>query len=294
MIEQSLARHGVDLVWLEHTHLLPLAGALRRRFPKAALVCNSHNVLSRLHDVHAGIMTSNIAKRWHRVEARACYKMECEGLAKVDQVFCCSELDRDRILKLSPRARVKVWPNGVDPEFFQSTRPPVDPPLLLLPGSLNYVPNSEGARWFVQDVLPRIHAKFPACRLRIAGRGAEQTCGQLAGKRVEALSDVPDMRPHFEEAALVIVPLRAGSGTRLKILEAMAMERAVVSTTVGAEGLNSERGRHLLLADDPEAFASAILKLLGDPALCAELGRAGRELIQGRYDWKHLSEKALA
>lgn len=295
MVERSPAGEGIDLIWLEHTHLLPLAEPLRRRFPGAKLVCNSHNVLSTLHEAHARIMASPIARRWHLVEARACREMERRGLAAMDQVFCCSEQDLGRIRELAPGARIRVWPNGVDPEFFAPRKPPDETPLLLLPGSMNYVPNSDGATWFAHQVLPKIRARIPSCRLRIAGRGASQTCGALAENdaAVEVLGNVPDMRPHFEQASIVIVPLRAGSGTRLKILEAMAMERPVVSTTIGAEGLLSEEEQRLLLADDEDQFAAAILDLLGDDRKRSELATEGRRFVSKRYDWNRLSATAL-
>lgn len=296
LVEDGPAARGIDIIWLEHSHLLTLLDPLRRRFPNARTVCNAHNVLSRLHDGHAPIMTSAVARRWHRVEAAACRRLERSGFAAVDRVYACSEQDKARILQLAPGADVRVWPNGVETAFFLPAERPVGPPLLLLPGSMNYMPNSHGANWFAREILPRVRAEVPDCRLRIAGRGADQTCSVLAeaDPSIDVLGEVPDMRPHFAAATAVIVPLRAGSGTRLKILEAMSMKRAVVSTTIGAEGLGDDSRSRLLLADSEQAFADAIVSIVKDRELRERLERNGREFVQERYDWEMMGNQALA
>jgi len=296
LIESSSAAAGVDVIWIEHTHLLPLADPLRQRFPNAMVTVNAHNILSRLHEAHARIMPNSISRRWHRIEAAACRRMEKDGLARVDHVWCCSKEDRDHILRLAPEADVSVWPNGVDTSFFTPTREHDPSPSLLLPGSMNYFPNLDGASWFARRILPLVRERVPDCLLRIAGRRADLTCGHLADQhdRIEVLADVPDMRPLFGQAWAVIVPLRAGSGTRLKILEGLAMERPVVSTTIGAEGMIDEARRCVLLADTEREFANTIVSLLEDQAKRVSMGLEGRRLVREQYDWNRMGENALA
>jgi glycosyltransferase involved in cell wall biosynthesis len=145
----------------------------------------------------------------------------------------------------------------------------------------------DAALWFVREVLPLIRAQQPAAHLLLVGRSPSPAVRALHdGAAVRVLPDVPDVRPFIAGAAAYVVPMRIGGGVRLKLLEALAMQAAVVSTRMGAEGLPDLRGdEHLLLADTPRAFAAAVLRLLDDAALRQRLGAAGRALAQ-RYDWR--------
>ncbi|MFN3337616.1 MAG: glycosyltransferase, partial [Thermomicrobium sp.] len=179
-------------------------------------------------------------------------------------------------------------------------RYPLEPPELAEPdhvlfvGSFRYWPNVDGIRWFTEQVWPRIVRCRPAARLSLVGfdpPAEVRRLGKLPG--VVVVGTVPDVRPWLARASVVVVPLRAGSGTRLKLLEALAVGKAVVSTRLGAEGVECEHGRHLLLADEPQEFAECVLSLLASPEQRLALGRAGRRLIMEEYAWERIAEKLL-
>jgi glycosyltransferase involved in cell wall biosynthesis len=179
-----------------------------------------------------------------------------------------------------------VIPNGVDAAHFRPRRDvAAEPGTILFFGTLDYFPNRDGIRHFLADVWPRLAAVAPRARLRILGPHPTPELLARRGPRIDVVGCVDDLRPHLARAAVVIVPLRVGGGTRLKILEAMAMGRPVVSTTIGAEGLAVKDGRELLIADGVEAFAAAVQWVLEDEPLARSLGSAGRALVERRYAW---------
>jgi glycosyltransferase involved in cell wall biosynthesis len=188
------------------------------------------------------------------------------------------------------RAKALVVPNGVDTAYFQpSGAIAPQPDTLVFTGLMAHPPNVDGVRYFCSEVLPLIWGQRPAARLLVVGASPPPAILALDGSargRVRVLGAVPDTRPYLAQGSVAVVPLRSGSGTRLKILEALAMERPVVSTTIGAEGLETIHGRHLLIADDAASFAAAVLRLLQDQQLAARLAAEGRSLVERRYRWE--------
>lgn len=183
-----------------------------------------------------------------------------------------------------------VVPNGVDLDRFQVTPVPAAA-RILFPGTLSYGPNVDGASWFCREVLPRVREAAPDVELDIVGRDAVPEVlelGRLPGVRVH--SDVPSMGPHFSAARVVVVPLRLGTGTRLKALEALAASRPLVGTSIGLEGLGLVDGVHARVADGPGEMTSAILELLGDRAVAQGLAVAGRELVEDRFGWDRVGK----
>ena len=218
-------------------------------------------------------------------------KLRREELAayrSADGVAVCSVADQQRILRALPRARTVVVPNAADVEHYRPRAgdPEPDGRTVLFFGLLSTQPNIDGIRWFVQEIWPRITRARPDARLKILGKGAPPEVQALAAPGIEVTGFVEDLRPHLASAAAVVVPLRLGGGTRLKIVEAMAMARPVVSTTLGAEGIDARPGRELLVADAPEAFATSVVQLLQEPATGARLGSAARRLAEERYSWE--------
>jgi glycosyltransferase involved in cell wall biosynthesis len=214
-------------------------------------------------------------------------------------VLAVSDADRDTLQRLyGPlRSPVAVVPTGVDTTYFAP--PPADPrhTHLVFTGSMDWLPNEDGMLFFVREVLPLIRQLEPAVTLSIVGRAPTPAIERLASESgIEVTGRVDDVRPHIARGAVYVVPLRIGGGTRLKIFEAMAMAKAVVSTTIGAEGLPVRDGEHLRIADTPRAFADAVLHLLQHDAERERLGRQARQLVVDRYDWAAAAtelEKAL-
>jgi len=206
------------------------------------------------------------------------------------RVVAVSEVDAAQLESLVPGTKVDVVPNGVDVRYFGETVPAMRDAhareTLVFTGTLGYPPNVDAMRFFVADIWPLIKARHPAVRLWIVGASPSREVRALAQQPgIEVYASVPDVRPYLGGSAVAVVPLRGGSGTRLKILEALAAERPVVSTTLGAEGLHLEPGRDLLLADTPAEFAAAVAMLLERQDDAWALAAHGRETVRRLYSW---------
>lgn len=219
-------------------------------------------------------------------------------LRAYDRVLVVSAEDRRALQRLYPSAQPHIVPNGVDTHYFQpmSPAPPSVPPTLVFTGSLDFRPNIDAITWFTRHVLPLVHTRQPDTRFLIVGRAPAAAVRALHnGTTIEVVGEVADVRPFIAQAAVYVVPMRIGGGVRLKLLEALAMQAAVVSSTMGAEGVENLRaGEHLLLADTPTDFAQAILHLLDDPARRGRLGAAGRAFVCAQYDWQVIVPRLAA
>jgi polysaccharide biosynthesis protein PslH len=226
------------------------------------------------------------ALNWRKLK-----REELGAYATADGVCVCSAADQRRLAADAPSVTTVVIPNAADVERLQPrpTDPAPDGRTVLFFGLLSTVPNVDGVSFFLREIWPRVAEARKDARFAIVGADAPPAITAQAGPRVTIVGAVDDLRPHLSAAAVVIVPLRLGSGTRLKIVEAWAMARPVVSTALGAEGLEAAAGRHLLIADDPAEFARAVVRVLDEPALAGELGREGRALAEERYSWRGAS-----
>jgi len=207
---------------------------------------------------------------------------ELDALRCADRVVTMSAEDADRLRRWDPAVRVSVSPCGVDCAELRPAGPPPASADLVFVGNFGHPPNVDAMHFLVRDVLPRVGRE---ARLRIVGRGAEALAALAAPGRVEVVGAVDDLRPHLSAAAVFVAPVRFGTGMRGKVLEALALGRPVVTTSLGAEGLGASSGRHLLVADGPADLAAAVRRVLDDPALATELGAAGRALVEARFDW---------
>ena len=255
------------------------------RLPR--LVVDSHNIDYELARQYARAGRSLARRLYAGVNWRKLRREELGTYRAADGVYLCSAADQGRLLDEVPGARTAVIPNAADVEYYQPrpTDPPLDGRTVVFFGHLSYAPNVDGVIHFVKDIWPRIAEAHPEARVKIIGDRAPRSLQLLAGPRVELTGFVSDLRPHVAAAAAVVVPLRLGGGTRLKIVEAMAMGKAIVSTPLGAEGIEAVPGRDLLIEDQPEAFADAVNRLLGAPELAARIGQSARRLAVERYSW---------
>ena len=252
-----------------------------------ALVVDSHNIDYDLARQYARAASSLARRVYAGANWRKLRREELATYRNADGVYLCSAVDERRLLDQVPGARTAVIPNAADIEYYQprSTDPPPDGRTVVFFGLLSYVPNIDGAIHFIQDIWPRIAEVHPEARCRIIGGRPPPSLLALAGPRVELTGFVSDLRPHLAAAAVVVVPLRLGGGTRLKIVEAMAMGKAIVSTTLGAEGIEAVPERDLFVEDEPAAFADAVNRLLAEPGLAARIGHSARQLAEERYAW---------
>lgn len=289
-VRSVFANNSIDVVWFEHAANLPFVEQVLPAGRRPVLICNTHNIESvlarRADDVVAGDQLDMHAAILQRVEARA--------FAAAKVTLTCSQADADLAIQTYPGANVAIVPNGVDTSYFQPHRicELAERPTALFTGVLGYPPNADAVRHFLENILPIIRQSVPACRFVFAGREADKLAEtlELNDPLVSVVSDPPDMRPQFEQAWVFVVPLRVGGGTRLKILEAMAMECAVVSTSIGAEGVPYQSGEHLQIADTPSAFARAVVDLLLDADKRRRQELAAAEFVRNNYDWTRIRE----
>jgi polysaccharide biosynthesis protein PslH len=256
------------------------------------LVVDSHEIA---HDLARQFARAggNLGRRLYAgANWRKLRREELGTYRQADGVYLCSAADERRLLDHASGVRMAVIPNAADVEYYQPrpTDPPPDGRTIVYFGLLSTVPNVDGVIHFVQDIWPRIAAAHPDAHCKIIGGRPPPTLLALAGPRVELTGFVPDLRPHLAAAAAVVVPLRLGGGTRLKIVEAMAMGKAIVSTTLGAEGIEAVRGRDLLVEDQPAAFADAVSHLLAEPGLAARIGKSARQVAVERYGWSEAAQ----
>jgi sugar transferase (PEP-CTERM/EpsH1 system associated) len=227
---------------------------------------------------------------WRRalleLEWRKMRRFEAAACTQADLTLAVSEADRRLLAATAPAARVAAVETGVDIEYFAPNGWHEKPATIVFTGSLDWYPNEDAVAHFVDEILPRVRAEVGAARFVVVGRNPSaklREAAEAAGAVVTGTVD--DVRPYLAEATVCVVPLRIGGGTRLKIFEALAMAKPVVSTTIGAEGLPVTPGEHLVLADGPEDFARAVVALLRDPARRRALAAAGRALVEQRFSW---------
>jgi len=222
-------------------------------------------------------------RKMRRHEAKAC---EDSALT-----LTVSDVDRDVILREAPGANVCSIPTGVDIEYFKPNGSHEVPESLVFAGAMDWYPNEDGMLHFVRYTLPLIQREVPGVSLTIAGRNPTDKIRAVASEAgVNVTGTVRDIRPFIADSSIFIVPLRVGGGTRMKIFEALAMGKPVVSTAVGAEGLPLKHGEHFLRADTAEEFAQAVLTLLKDPSRRKALAETGRRLVEERYSWAQVAK----
>lgn len=287
-LDQVLRTKRFDVVNLEFPYLghcdLRQAPPGERLPP---LVVDSHEIAYDLarQFAHTG---GSLGRRFYAgANWRKLRREELGTYRDADGVCLCSAADERRLLDQVSGVRTAVIPNAADVEYFQPrpTDPSPDGRVVVYFGLLSTAPNIDGVIHFVRDIWPHIVETHPEARFKIIGGRRPPSLLALAGPRVELTGFVPDLRPHLAAAAAVVVPLRLGGGTRLKIVEAMAMGKAIVSTTLGAEGIEAVPGRDLLVEDQPAAFANAVSRLLTEPSLAARIGQSARRLAVERYAW---------
>jgi glycosyltransferase involved in cell wall biosynthesis len=209
-----------------------------------------------------------------------------------DVCVCVSAEDADRLRSISPSAKTDVVPNGVDLDYFSPTKTKENESQIVFVGSMNWSPNEDAVLYFCDQIFPLIKAQTPKMEFYIVGSNPTERVLKLKNiKGVVVTGLVDDVRSYISQSAVFVVPLRIGGGTRLKILQALAMKKAVVSTSVGCEGLGLGHKEHLFVCDNPDEFADSVILLARDKALRHNLGENGRKLVQDQYDWKSISLK---
>ena len=279
-LQNLLAQRPFDLVQLESSQM-----AFCARVSDVPVALDEHNIEYLLLRRLAEVESSLARKAFGYVEAAKVRLEELRAWKRSDGSIFTSTADLGVMRAALPDKPACVVPNGVDLDYFHPEADEPEASTVVFTGSINYRPNSDAVAFFVRDVMPRLLRLKPSTKFVVVGQGAPDWLLRMSGANVEFTGAVSDVRPYLARAAVVIAPLRVGSGTRLKILEALAMEKAVVTTSIGCEGLALVDGEHLVVADDPQSFAEETARLMSDRKLAAELGRSGRVLAERDYSW---------
>jgi len=247
----------------------------------------THNVETQIWKRHYEVARNPIWKGVAWREYRTMERAEREYLQKADHVLTVSENDRQQFGVFLPIEDMTVIPTGVDIDYFHPSSVPAESNSLVFTGSMDWMPNEDAIQYFVKDIFPRIRGEIPDASLCVVGRRPSERTRALGKENsgVFITGTVEDIRPFSWDASVYVVPLRVGGGTRIKIFEAMAMGKAIVSTPIGAEGLPVENDKNILLEESAEGFACQVIRLLREPGERAKLGREARKLVEKNYSW---------
>jgi glycosyltransferase involved in cell wall biosynthesis len=292
-LREMLAAHPYDIVQIEGIELARVIPLVREARPAARIVFDDHNAEAELQ--HRAFLTDvRQPRRWPLalysfIQARRLRRYEAWTCREADAVTVVSKADRRHLQGLVPGLEPTVVPNCIDVQAYQ-TAAGADVPQydVLFSGKMDYRPNVDAVQWFAREVWPLIRAGQPAATFGVVGQKPHARLEPL--REVEGITltgFVPQIQPYLAGATVFVMPFRMGSGTRLKLIEAMAAQKAVVSTRIGAEGYPVVEGRHLLLADEPADFARAVLSLLRDEEKRSQMGAEALQLAT-QYDWRQV------
>lgn len=297
-IRDIVLGHRIDIVQLEYTELAQYRAAVPEGVP----------VVLTEHDVAFRSFRRRRALGFHRrfpeggafgtsgTDARRLQRYEIIGCRGVDQIHTMSADDAEFLARFLPDGtrRMVVAPNGVDTDFYRPPEPPPKREHVLYVGNYQNLPNVDALEYFVLDVWPLLRLSCPGARLSVVGANPSDRVLRFDGvDGITVVGPVDDLREAYHDHRVMVAPIRAGSGTRLKILEAFAAGIPVVSTTLAAEGIRAEHEKHLLIADNAVDFADAVARVLGDNELARELPAAAAELVRGTYDWRLVADRML-
>jgi polysaccharide biosynthesis protein PslH len=292
-VEPGLRRLAADHSIVESFDVVFLSCVLLRSLPLPKgirIIGDTHNVEFDVLRRTRACGDSFLQSQYARLQESSTRREEAGCARKVDLLLATSERDRDLFRREMGIQTVAVVPNGIDVSEFVPPQSEPNPEEILFTGLMSYYPNEQAVRWFLDKVFPLVLRTQPDTRIVIAGANPRPWLLARAGRNVEITGPVPDMRPYIARAAVVIAPLHIGGGTRVKILEALAMAKPVVSTEIGAEGLRLRHGQSIFLANDPTSFADGVIQVLRNPPFGQRLGHTGRVHVLQYFNWDRIGE----
>ena len=291
-LEKVLRERNFDIVQVEGIHLMSYLPIITAPHPRPLMICDWHNIESELMSRYSGHEPNILKRAYAGKTARLMGDFERRAMREFDAHVAVSQRDAQQLRSLNPDAQVFVIENGVDTAHYEEAA--VDGGLrkrnrIVFVGSMDYHANIDGAVSFARDVWPGVRDRHPELIFTIVGRDPAPEVRELRSTPgIKVTGTVDDVRPFYREALAAVVPLKVGGGSRLKILEAMAAGVPVVSTTLGAEGLDVHDGEDILIADTNEQLAEKIVSVIESEKLWQRISAAGRTLVADRYDWSRL------
>lgn len=290
--EIASARH-IDLVQIEHSFFAPYLTCLPQRHA-CKTVLSFHNLGGRQYRSMLKLDIGFRERCLFLLKWLLMRRWEAQWAAKFDHVLTVSPIEAKLLQAAEPTLSLSVIENGIDTQQCQLLPASSGPLTLLFVGTMGYPPNVDAVLWFCREILPRIQRQIPEVKLLVVGHHPRPEILKLSEQPdIIVTGHVPDVRPYYEQASVCIAPLRAGGGTRLKILEAMALGRPVVSTSLGCEGLHVTHDKELLIADTSSAFAKQVIGLFQSRALREQLAHQARKVVEAQYDWRMIGHKLL-
>lgn len=294
-----LRERDYDVIHIAAIEMARYGLSARRLAPRARIVFDDHNcewlLQRRTFEAERQLKGWSLGAIYSLIQTWKLKRYERQVCRAVDRISAVSEADAAAIRQLDPSLSIAVVTNGVDTQAYRPDA--VEPmafagPALVFSGTMDFRPNVDAALWFAANVLPKVRAAIPSAEFVVVGQRPHARLDPLRTQPGVRLTGAVDaVRPYIAGATVYVVPLRMGGGTRLKVLEAMAMSQAIVSTSMGVDGFEIEHGREALIADDPDRFAAEVVRLIGDAAQRRTLGARGREFVEARYDWKAITPK---
>jgi sugar transferase (PEP-CTERM/EpsH1 system associated) len=287
VLKSVVEKCSYDLVQVED---VIMAQYVLREMGNAYRILDMHNVESNLMERYSDNERNFFKRFYAKITAQKLKKYEIAVASQFDRLLVCSKDDLNLLKQNGIQVNNQVVPNGVDCNYYQYLPFNSSSKDIVFVGTMNYHANISGVNYFVKDILPLILKKSPNTHFYIVGKSPTKSVCDLCSSNVTVTGTVSDVREYLRKARVVVAPLLVGGGTRLKILEAMACSRPVVSTSIGAEGIGAEHGRQIMLADSPDEFAHCVLTLLDNSTLCEKLGRNGCKFVVDEYNWIKITD----
>jgi glycosyltransferase involved in cell wall biosynthesis len=294
LVDQLLNHQKFDIVHADQLTMTQFA--LNHKRHDLARIFDAHNAVWTILDRMAD-NNSWLVKPILKLEASRVKRYEGRVVQEFEQTLAVTDIDKNALIEAvnsnrmnnAPQTRISVIPISVDTQQLTPIKRDDRSTNILTLGTLHYPPNADGIRWFLRDIFPLIHTAVPQATLTIIGKNPPADFLEFERQHQETIKVtgyVPSLQPYLEKAAIVVIPVRAGGGMRVRILESLAWGMPLVTTTIGLEGIEARSGKEVLVADEPDEFARAVASLLKDPALRDKLSTQGRTLAETRYDWQ--------
>jgi polysaccharide biosynthesis protein PslH len=289
LLKRVVESQRFDIVHIDHSHMGKYGLWLKQKYG-LPIVLREHNFEALIYERFART-EPNPAKRFiAAIHGKRLKREEIHFLKNFDAIAAITNEDAELMHRVASNANIRVIPAGVDTEYFRPSALPEDPDRILWVGSLAWDPNYDAVRYFLTSIFPLILQKKPDSKFDVIGMDSERVRKYAArfGDRIRLLGRVPDVRDYLARSAVLVVPLRIGGGMRLKLLDFFAAGKAVVATSIAAEGNLAQNGSEFLLADATASFSDSVLRLLSDAAIRQKLGVNAREIVMQKYSWKKI------